>query len=349
MAHFGVVMSLWFPAHGNLTALPAHEAFNYKVAVHKALRLLCLFFGFAAPASAQAVLPLGITQWSTQIVAGPVSIDMATGATVLRIPVRNKAGATPFTFNLLNNAGNLGAVNNYQSFSGGLSGIIGGFGYPNIKDCGPIGNESLIFGTGKPGEYWALDSTGGKHPFWFETPVLVGPGVGCSGAWGPYTALAEDGSGYTAVVTGTKTPNPPGQLSWVVYSKDGSSISSSSPNTITDADGNTISVNSSGWIDTLGQPAMSVTYGGNLSGGGHNGNPDQYYYTDSTGTDQYFTVNYSYKHVKTVFTCTAPDGDWDTYLWLPSNITTPTGGRNTRSRTKQLRATAAMSQEGWLN
>ena len=324
MAHSGVVVSLYPPAaHTNPKNTPAHKAVSFKNA-YTSLAVLFLSFSLGLSASAQAVLPLGITQWSTQIAAGPILIDMATGAMVLQIPVRNKAGALPFTFNLLNNAGNLGAVNNYQTFLGVMgSGSLDGFGHPNIADCGPQGDESQIFGTGKPGEYWILDSTGAKHPFWFKTAIIVGPGVGCSGGWGPYTAVAEDGSGYTAVVTGTKTPNPPGHLSWVVYNKDGESISSSS-NGITDPDGNTIN-SSGGWfIDTLQEQVLSETLGGG------NGNPDKYFYTDYTGTtDQYVTVNYSYKHVKTVFTCTTPDGDVDTYLYLPSSIATPTGAQYT--------------------
>ncbi len=181
-----------FVQNRNLRVARQRKAASARDAAFPALGTLLTFLLFAEFATAQAVLPLGITQWSTQIVAGPVSIDMATGAMVLQIPVRDKAGAIPFTYNLLDNAGNLGAVN-YPYLGGDLtSGNIGGLNYPSPTLCGPYGNESNEYGGTKFPNAWSTgDATGAKHTFGTIGPIIVGPGVGCGGEWGPVTALAR--------------------------------------------------------------------------------------------------------------------------------------------------------------
>jgi hypothetical protein len=50
--------------------------------------------------AANAQIPEGITQWSTQIQAGPVSIAMQAGTMVMRIPIRSKPGAIPYVYEL---------------------------------------------------------------------------------------------------------------------------------------------------------------------------------------------------------------------------------------------------------
>lgn len=255
----------------------------------------------AASVVSPQVNPQGISQGSTQIVAGPVSIDMATGSMVVRISVQEKAGGIPFRFSLINNSGNQGAVNNYQSFSGVMSsGEMGGFGRPSPTQCRQPLNTTFQYGTGIANQWYVTDETGAHHPFTFP-PIRQGPSS-CAGSIGPLTSVASDGSGYTATVTGSNSMNA--GLAWVVSNKEGMSISSTSP--LTDADGNTIYSGANGWVGTLGQTALTGVYGGNLQTGGHNGNPDQYYNTDANGSAQYYTVNYNSQRVKTVFTCTAP-------------------------------------------
>jgi hypothetical protein len=101
--------------------------------------LLCaLFFFFCTHSSAQDI-PQGITQWSTQIKAGPVLVDIATGNMVLMIRARSKIGAIPFDFDLIDNVGTEGYLNSNNGFiySAGMSGL----GMPSSTLCGPIGSQ----------------------------------------------------------------------------------------------------------------------------------------------------------------------------------------------------------------
>lgn len=52
---------------------------NLKTSACKVMAVLCALCALGETAWTQALIPQGITQWSTQIKAGPVSIDMATG------------------------------------------------------------------------------------------------------------------------------------------------------------------------------------------------------------------------------------------------------------------------------
>ena len=165
----------------------------------RALVFAACLTAFTASFAGAQVIPTGITQWSTQIVAGPVAIDMATGGMSVSISVRDKTGAIPLKFELINNSGNEGGVNNYQSFLGGISGGMN-FATPTPTLCGTYPNESDSYGTGLPGQWVLDDATGAKHPFTILQHIIVGPGTGCGGTWGPVTTVADDGSGYTAVV-----------------------------------------------------------------------------------------------------------------------------------------------------
>ena len=221
-------------------------------------------------ASAQTDIPQGITQWSTQIHAGPVSVDMATGNMIMTIHARNKPGAIPFAFDLIDNVGTQGYVNSNNTFLSSMSTGMSGLGMPVSTLCGLIGSQikDTRVWDGTFGGFYLRDGTGSKHPFFFEQ-IRVGPSANC-GEIGPFTSVASDGSGYTAVVTGSGTSCC---LTWSIYSKDGLTLSSSGSGW-TDTDNNTISASSSGtftWTDTLNVTAMKATLGG---GGGLS---DQYY------------------------------------------------------------------------
>jgi RHS repeat-associated protein len=288
---------------------------------HKAFYVLCALMALAVPALTQTI-PQGVTQGSTQITAGPVNIDMATGNMVVDIPVRHKTGAFPFGFDLIDNTGNQGAVNSYDAFAWSMpSAGVTGFNVPNVINCGSPPNVTAQFGTGLPGQWSVSDGTGATHPFLIG-PIRVGPS-GCGGVVGPVTSVATDGSGYTVVVTGSNSAS--GTLTWIVYTKDGISYSGgeSSTGTWTDPDNNTIQDargSTNVWTDTLGQTAMSMVYNGPGATG------DQYSYTDASGATQYYKVAYTSKHVKTIFGCGSPYGDSDTTgVYLPSSVTTPVG------------------------
>jgi RHS repeat-associated protein len=295
---------------------------NLKSSANKYLALMYILCALAGTAWSQAVIPQGITQWSTQIKAGPLSIDMATGNMLVITPVRKKAGAIPFSFDLIDNMNNQGAVNGNNGFIFmGNSGNMTTFNGPNPTLCGPVGQQSHSYAAGLSLLWSVSDGTGADHPFRIVPPIIVGPNLsGCGGTWGPVTAVALDGSGYTGVVTGSSDPN--GQLTMVVYDKHGRSYTGGmfGLGTVKDSDGNIVSAALNGgawtWTDTLGQPAVNLA-------------SNQYYYTDANGTDQYYTVASTSQHVKTLFSCAAPYGDMDTTMNLPSTITTPTGAKYT--------------------
>ncbi len=249
MALFGVVLPLSSPRTVRFLAstqrpdlAPAHNAVNLRAVACAAIGVLWLFLSLAAPVMAQ-VIPQGITQWSTQIKAGPVLIDMATGNMMVNIAARNKAGAIPFSFNLMDNMNNQGAVNSYNSFlwaqsSGGMTSSNS----PNHTICGQPNNYSQKYSAGLTPGWSVTDGTGANHPFIIWQAIIVGTNaLGCGGVYGPITAVAADGSGYTAIVTGSSDPN--GQLTFDLYNKDGMSYSGgmASLGTLKDADGNTIS------------------------------------------------------------------------------------------------------------
>ncbi len=307
-----------------------HGKRNVMNRLRKSTLLFAAFPLFFATSLAQNA-PTGVVTGSTQITAGPVNIDMATGHMIVDIPVRHKIGAFPFAFDLINDSGNQGGVNDYQTFLWSMpSTAMTGFSTPSPTLCGTPPYQSYQFGTGLPNQWYVSDGTGATHSFAFP-PINVGVST-CGGQIGPITRVATDGSGYTAIVTGSNQAN--GSLTWIVYNKDGVSYSGSQDSfgTSADPDGNTIfSSTSNGinsWTDTLGQAAtISLSYGGGEQTGGHNANPDKYYYTDESGTDQYYTVNYSLNTVTTVFGCGSPYGDvpTGTQWYQPSSITTPAG------------------------
>jgi RHS repeat-associated protein len=291
------------------------------ITIYKTIEVLCLTAACVLSVLSQTI-PQGITPGSTQITAGPVNIDMATGNMVVDIPVRHKTGAFPFGFDLIDNAGNQGAANSISAIQWSMPSTgMTGFNPPSSTVCGVPPNTTLQFGNSLPNQWSLSDGTGAAHPFTFPN-IRVGPSS-CGGAIGPVTETANDGSGYTAVVTGSNSST--GHLTWTVYNKDGISlVGGASLGTWTDPDNNSISASKNGntwtWTDTLGQPAMSMVYNGPGATG------DQYSYTDGSGTTQHYNVAYSPQHVKTVFGCGSPYGDSDTTgVYLPNSVTTPVG------------------------
>ena len=305
-----------------------------------------MFNGPVAVAWGQGVpAPTGITQWSTQIEAGPVSIDMATGAMIMSVPVRSKAGSPAFKFDLVDNFGNMGAVGNYLEFSGNMT--AGGFGaYSSVshepfQTCGTIGTSSYSTYTAPDAKYFFWDGTGAKHIFTVPTAIRVGPSCG---SLGPVTAAADDGSGYTIVVTGSNSLSTPMSIS--LYNRDGMLYTGG----MRDPDGNTIGSTVSGnytngatsysatttWQDSLGQTALAET--DNFLATGLNYNPtysytsQQFSYSDAGGTTQSYVVNYASMPVATAFTCTSGGQSLDipaTSMYLPNTISLPEGGQYT--------------------
>jgi RHS repeat-associated protein len=283
--------------------------------------LFAVFLSFSAFAFGQTGFPTGITRGSSQIKAGPVNIDMATGNMVMDLPVRKKIGAFPFAYDLVYNLGNAGAANT----AGVVQGAMTGGGFPVLQKplvvlCSTPPNVTATYGDSLGFGFSAVDPLGGLHATVLDGPVRVGPEPGC-GDVGPVTSVSNDGTGYTAIITGSALAS--GSLIWTVYNKQGLYTASTS-NILSDADSNTASLSSGGtktWTDTMGLPAMNIQLGGG------SGASDNYYYADSSGTNQYFTVTYgAQQHVKTVFGCSAPlFPDVDAMRYLPRSIVTPVG------------------------
>jgi RHS repeat-associated protein len=276
---------------------------------------LCVLASFATIAQAQYA-PAGITQWSTQIQAGPVSIDMSTGAMTMIVPVRHKAGSPPFTFDLIGSLSNMGAAGNSPSFMGQMT--TGGFGDDagiNAHSTCSNGNPNdpnLTWGYAEGSQYWFFDATGAKHTFTATMEIRRGPMTNC-GDLGPMIVPADDGSGYTMVVTGSNNLSTP--LSISLYNRDGLTGDNLG---VTDPDGNAISwVQNQGFRDSLGQIAL-------------NG----WTYTDENGNPQSVSLNYAQYNVATAFTCTQGAYSLDvspTTSSLPSSIILPTGAQYTFS------------------
>ena len=294
------------------------------------LTLATVLIGFATLGWGQTA-PAGITQWSTQIQAGPVSIDMATGGMTMIVPVRNKAGSPPFKFDLVDNFGNMGAVNNSLQFEGSMtSGGFGSYSYvshPTLGTCGTIGTPSFSTFSEPEARFFFLDSTGAKHTF--TVPFSIRGGPSC-GSLGPVTVPADDGSGYTIVVTGS---NSLYVISAALYNKDGMLYTGG----LTDPDGNTINYTVGGtsntptktWQDIVGQTALTETDNILDQNGLLTPTSQSFSYPDASGNTQSFVVNYASLAVATAFTCTSGGVSLDISpmsMYLPSTISIPGGG-----------------------
>jgi RHS repeat-associated protein len=253
------------------------------------------------------------------------------------VPVRNKIGTLPFKFDLVNNFGNMGTVSNYLQFQGTMD--TGGFGFnssvshPTLSTCGTLGlpNYSTFNQPGTKFFFW--DATGAKH--YFTVPISIRGGPSC-GSLGPVAVPADDGSGYTIVVTGS---NSLYGISTILYNKDGLLYTGG----LTDPDGNSMSGTSSSTytvgatsytttntiVDTLGQPALTETDNMLDQNGLLIPTRQTFSYADASGNTQSYVVNYASLAVATAFTCTSGGVSLDvspTSMYLPTGISIPGGG-----------------------
>jgi RHS repeat-associated protein len=125
---------------------------------------------------------------------------------------------------------------------------------------------------------------------------------------------ATDGSGYSFQVDSGPTAT--------VYPRSGGSItpplnSTSGNGTVTDSNGNQISVNGPTFTDTLGMTALTVS--------GSAPNPVNLTYTDSSGTVRTVTINYTTANVQTNFGCSGISEYGPAPVSLVSSISYPDG------------------------
>lgn len=139
----------------------------------------------------------------------------------------------------------------------------------------------------------------------------------CSGVPSSYNGQDTDPSGYSISINGNPGPGV------VVTAPTGTEITAPilsmfGVGSTIDANGNTISVNSSGQVtDTTGNVVLTAA--------GTAPSPTTYTYTDTTNTSQHVTVTYSPKTVQTAFNCAGVSEFGPTSEYLITSISYPDG------------------------
>jgi len=318
MIRFRAIRSLCI--NSNLCAVP--------VVKHPVLGLLAvaLLAGVALGQDPAA----GILPFSTQIAGAYESIDLATSNIVVSIPVRNKTGKIPFSYNLVMNShayswyGQGGTQRwqwvvstspvqtnppvNFQALSGRLS-------------AGPLLSSVPQTCQGNAGyitKFYVRDLAGTNHiTSTLSHPInLTGDSLcGTNGGF-PETVTTTDGSGYTVVVSGVSQ--------YTTYDKSGSLVPwPAAPYVyVQDPDGAQIKAGSlsGSIIDTLGAQTLTVSSSPNNSGV-----PGVYQWTDAGENTQKIQVNYSQKTQQTNFGCPNVHDIAATSVYLPTSVTTPSG------------------------
>ena len=214
------------------------------------------------------------------------------------IPILNKSGrGLAFTYSLA-----------YDSSVWTPAIVSGGRGWQPVANWGWQGATNIVLGFIVYTESTTTCSGGGNDVTWSSFAYIDGIGVahafpgsaveltGTCGTQSPtLTSSATDGSGYTLNFTLTsatittrsgKVINPP------------SSGSSSGAGSMTDANGNQITVNSSGqYFDTLSSTTPVLT----VAGSGTPSSPTTFTYTAPSGGSASYTVNYTQYTVATDF------------------------------------------------
>jgi len=229
---------------------------------------------------------------------GPDIINLANLNVHLTIPVVHKAGrGMPFNYNLSYDGTVWSVVGTTKNgtttykwgFSPGWTGlslngsIVGGLTYytfgfvPNVEVC----NDTV---------YTYTDPAGTSHTFGASN---VSYDAGCGPKTG--TTTTTDGSGYLLTLSGGTDGGALGNPATVVslYDSSGNLINVGALiGSITDPNGNAISVNSAGSVtDTLGMTVLS------LSGT----SPAVFSYAGPGGSTQHLQVNYTSQTVATNF------------------------------------------------
>jgi RHS repeat-associated protein len=236
---------------------------------------------------------------------GPDVINLANLNSHMTVPVLNKAGRgiLPFTYNL-----------SYDSSVWYPVGVSGSQSWQPVANWGWRGQtevatgyvsywrsqRSCRLGT-RPDWYWVYwniytytaynDQFGVSHPF---NLVVVDDNSTCPGSFNyatDATGTTSDGSGYTMHVSGAwATVYPPSGGSIVPPMNSGTGNA-----TVTDRNGNQITVNGSVFTDTLGTTALTV------SGSGTPSSPVMFSYAPPSGGSVAVKMNYTQYTVRTYF------------------------------------------------
>lgn len=312
-------------------SLPNHQrSFVSSPRVRVVVFGLLLLPFLVGRASSQIDPAAGILPFSTQV-SGPIdSVDIATGNIMIKIPVRSKSGAIPFSYSLVSNSHasirTITAPPPGQSetiiqvgtgFKGQPMNLFGAYlQYTTFE------TEYCDNGTDTVYHVSIVDSTGATHP---TNAQWDSQNPGCVG--NPTNAVATDGSGYTVNFTS--------KYVWNIYDRAGNEVSDTLAY-MSDPDGNQItsaylgtSPQTIGFNDTL-LPAPSTQYVlvATPYAYPHGSTPDTYEYADANNNTQTVQVNYSSYYVQTNFGCYYKELSNPT-TYLPSSINVPDEGTYT--------------------
>ncbi len=253
------------------------------------LSLVIVMAGSAAaqtstPQVARGTAPLG------SFGGGPDIINLGNLNAHYTIPVLSRAGrGNPFGFNLGYDTSIW-----YPSTSSGTTSWtpVTNWGWTGTADLATPATGALTSEVFEPhcsgSNYnfvyiWTYtDKSGVRHLF----PGLTQASGPCGNATS-LNKLAPDGSGYYLQATGGS-----GTVTW----RSGTLLGG--PGSLTDNNGNKITVSGSSVYDTLSSTKAMVTASGSPSAP-----PVKYSYTNSQGTTSYVTVNYTNHTVQTAFGC----------------------------------------------
>jgi hypothetical protein len=279
-------------------------------------------FALAATTPSLPQIPPGTPPYSSTA-GGPDVIDLANLNVHLTIPVLQKGGrGGGFNYDLSYDSSvwypnalvwqpvaDWGWTGSTAAVSGHL---IYGITWTGI--C-PFQNGRLIGYHGKIYTYnnWEFfDDLGTRHKFSGSTQSSVSYDPSCTAP--PPTSLtstANDGSGYTLQATGA---------SGSVFNSKGTVVGPpinafAGPGTLTDRNGNIVSVDNSGNItDTLGTVALVV------AGTGTPSSPVTFTYTAPSGAAAAYTMKYTTYSVRTNFACSNGTVDYGTSGATTANL-----------------------------
>jgi len=299
---------------------------NFRNIRNVSFALLSAAFLIAA-GTAQTDPAAGILPFSTHVGGTYDSIDLATSAILIDIPVRAKVGKIPLNFSLVANnhifkscGGNYCTPHLSASMAGRSSAAdldVAAFVPTHAsKQEGTCNGHSSNFLYSS----WVItDGTGATHSF----PVAVEVDQ-----WGCYPSpsigSATDGSGYTLVLT--TGPD------YTVYDRSGNQVNFTGITT-TDADGVQFSLNETAnsngivggtYTDTLGEVALTSV----INRVSKPASPDTYTYTDVNGYPETYSVNYSEYTQLTNFSCNDLPA---AQAYLASSVSLPDGTKFTLS------------------
>jgi YD repeat-containing protein len=295
------------------------------------LRLATFVFAvLIATSSLQGQVATGTYPYGTYDSPGIDTINVGNLNVHFAIPVLNKTGrGTPFTYALSYDSSvwmpeTVSGVLQWQPINNwgwrGATEMTTGYISDNLIQV--VCHSSLVGRIEVPdGWRWTAsnvvyhDPWGASHPFqgsqWFQSVNCGSPTSG--GTVGPVTS---DGSGYQYVPTGTG-------LAAQIENKKGTILAApvnvgTGSATVTDSNGNEISVNSSGqFTDTTGNTVLTVS--------GSSPSPETFSYTDTSGHSQTVTMTYATYTVQTAFHCSAVSDFGPTSEPLVSSISFPDG------------------------